>query len=548
MAKTINVRTGKRYRNGRADSHYDAIVVGSGIGGLCNAALLSLLGKKVCVLEQHYTAGGYTHAYVREGYEWDVGVHYIGEVHQPSSMKRMFDVLSQGRLQWAAMEPVYDKIVIAGKEYDFVAGRDNFIEELSKHFPDERQALEEYVALIRDMSRNTPKFFAAQAMPKWLGRLYNVVRPLLVRKEFFQTTRQVLESLTRNQELISVLTGQWGDYGQTPKHSAFLMHALIAKHYLAGGAYPVGGASEIARTIIPTIQQSGGEVFTYAEVDELLVKNNQAYGVKMANGDELYADIVISNIGMIKTMGKLYPKESREKHKVKRWLEHPSLKSSSSSYCLYAGFKGNAKELDLNTTNLWIYPSGDHDGNVEAFRKGEHNDFPLIYISFPSSKDPNWDERFPDKSTVEIVSIANVEDYQQWQGTTWQQRGDDYEAAKDALAKKMLEKLFERKPQLREALDYYELSTPLSTQFYQHNDAGEIYGLDHWVDRFKQPCLHPQTPIKNLYMTGVDVMTAGVGGGLMGGVMSTMCLLGLSKGKAVMKLFTDYQEPVDSEG
>lgn len=543
MAKKINVRTGKRYRNGRADSHYDAIVVGSGIGGLCNAALLSLLGKKVCVLEQHYTAGGYTHAYIREGYEWDVGVHYIGEVHQPSTMKRMFDVLSQGRLQWAAMEPVYDKIVIAGKEYDFVAGRENFIEELSKHFPEERPALEKYVELIRDISRKTPKFFAAQAMPKWLGGLYNMVRPLLLRREFFQTTRQVLEELTDNQELISVLTGQWGDYGQTPKYAAFLMHALIAKHYLAGGAYPVGGASEIARSIIPTIQQSGGEVFTYAEVDELLVKDNQAYGVKMANGDEILGDVVISNIGMVKTMTKLYPEASRQQHNVKQWLDKPSLNSSSSSYCLYAGFKGSAKDLGLDTTNLWIYPNGDHDGNVEAFRKGEHTDFPLIYISFPSSKDPNWDERFPDKSTVEIVSIANIEDYQQWQGTTWQQRGDDYEARKDALAKKMLEKLFERKPQLREVLDYYELSTPLSTQFYQHNDAGEIYGLDHPVERFKQSCLHPQAPIKNLYMTGVDVMTAGVGGGLMGGVMSTMCLLGLSRGKAVMKLFKEYQEP-----
>ncbi|MCV6637719.1 FAD-dependent oxidoreductase, partial [Candidatus Albibeggiatoa sp. nov. NOAA] len=101
-AKKVNVRTGKRYRTGRADEHYDVIVVGSGMGGLTTAALLSLLGKKVCVLEQHYTAGGYTHAYEREGYEWDVGVHYIGEVHKPSTMKRMFDVLSNGRLKWAA--------------------------------------------------------------------------------------------------------------------------------------------------------------------------------------------------------------------------------------------------------------------------------------------------------------------------------------------------------------------------------------------------------------------------------------------------------------
>ncbi len=111
------------------------------------------------------------------------------------------------------------------------------------------------------------------------------------------------------------------------------------------------------------------------------------------------------------------------------------------------------------------------------------------------------------------------------------------------MAEKLLERLFEQRPQLRDALEYYELSTPLSTMFYQQNVGGEIYGLNHYVDRFKQSCLHPQTPIKNFYMTGVDVMTAGIGGGLMGGVMSTMCMLGLGKGKTVMNLFKNYQQP-----
>ena len=543
MAKKVKVRTGKRYRTGRADDHYDAIVVGSGIGGLANAALLSLMGKKVCVLEQHYTAGGFTHAYDREGYEWDVGVHYIGEVHKPSSMKRIFDTLSEGRLKWHAMDPVYDKIILGDKEYDFVAGRENFVDELCKHFPDERKNIETYVALIRKISSLTPKFFAAQAMPKWMGRMYNWIRPLLVPKAFFQSTREVLEGLTSNQELISVLTGQWGDYGQTPRDAAFLMHALIAKHYLAGGAYPVGGASSIAREIIPTIQKSGGEVYTYAEVDELLVKDNTCYGVKMKNGDELYADVVFSNVGFMNTVKRLYPEASRKQHGVEKWLKQDSIQYSSASYCVYAGFKGNTEDLGLDTTNLWIYPNGDHEANVDNFRAGKTDQYPLIYVSFPSSKDPEWEERYPGKSTVEIVTIANMEDYQKWNGTTWQQRGEDYEAKKDVVAKELMEVLFQRKPQLRDALDYYEISTPLSTQFYQLNEQGEIYGLDHWVDRFKQGFLHPQTPIKNLYMTGADVMTAGVGGGLMGGVMSTMCMLGLKDGKKVMELFKNYKEP-----
>ncbi len=95
-------RVGRRYRPQRVDEHYDVIVIGSGIGGLANAALLSRLGRRVCVLEQHYTAGGFTHTYERNGYEWDVGVHYIGEGHKPySPLRRIFDGISDGQRQWA---------------------------------------------------------------------------------------------------------------------------------------------------------------------------------------------------------------------------------------------------------------------------------------------------------------------------------------------------------------------------------------------------------------------------------------------------------------
>ena len=94
--KASTLRIGHRYRPNRLASAYDAIVIGSGMGGLTNAALLSELGWSVCVLEQHYTAGGYTHSYERNGYEWDVGVHYIGDVGTKTKTRRMFDFLTDG--------------------------------------------------------------------------------------------------------------------------------------------------------------------------------------------------------------------------------------------------------------------------------------------------------------------------------------------------------------------------------------------------------------------------------------------------------------------
>src|SRR5262245_57046768 len=115
---------GRVYRRGLATGPFDAIVVGSGIGGLATAALLARAGRRVLVLERHYVAGGFTHTFRRPGYEWDVGVHYVGEVHRTRSLLRsLFDDVSEGRLQWARMADVYDRIVVGDSAYDLVAER-----------------------------------------------------------------------------------------------------------------------------------------------------------------------------------------------------------------------------------------------------------------------------------------------------------------------------------------------------------------------------------------------------------------------------------------
>ncbi len=541
----MSTRTGTRFRKKKLAEHYDVIIIGSGIGGLCSAALLSKLGKKVCVLEQHYTAGGYTHAYERAGYEWDVGVHYVGEVHKPwTTLRRIFDVITDGELKWAEMDPLYDQIFIGKNMYSFFAGREAFKDELKRSFPEESDAIDTYVEMIYEVSKKVPKFFAGQAMPKFAGEMYNKVRGKLVPDFFNKTAYEVLSQLTQSQELIGVLCGQWGDYGLPPKKISFMMHAMIAKHYINGGAYPVGGSQRIAETIIPVIQQSGGEVFTYAGVDQVLIENNKAYGVRLVKGEEITADSIVSCAGLVPTVERLLPKSIVEKHGYDKAIK--KVEVSSAHLCIYAGFKGTAEELGIPKKNLWIYPSADHDANVEAYDKDLDAPMPLIYISFPSAKDPSWSERYPNKSTVEIVTTCNTELFETWKGSTWNQRGEDYEALKQRLMDRMLAVLFEKMPQLKEHLDYVELSTPLSTQWFQWNDSGEILGLDHTVERFEQSWIHPKTKIKNFYLTGSDVVTAGVGGALMGGVMSTTAMLGLQGGK-VMELIKRGVAPVEAD-
>ncbi len=105
------LRVGYRYRAERVDGHYDAIVIGSGPGGLSTAACLSRMGKKVAVLEQHCTSGGFTHAYCRNGYEWEVGVHFLNDVADPEQFfGKLFNFLSGGRLKWSI--PGEDRICL----------------------------------------------------------------------------------------------------------------------------------------------------------------------------------------------------------------------------------------------------------------------------------------------------------------------------------------------------------------------------------------------------------------------------------------------------
>jgi all-trans-retinol 13,14-reductase len=254
----------------------------------------------------------------------------------------------------------------------------------------------------------------------------------------------------------------------------------------------------------------------------------------------LRADRVVSNAGAVNTFGRLLPDAERSKYGYDRKLKQ--VQPSSAHVCLYIGLKGTARELGIPRTNLWIYPSADHEGNVERYLKNPELDFPMLYISFPSAKDPSWEQHYPGKATVEVLTVGPYEWWQQWAGTTWNDRGADYQAKKEQLSQRLLKALYQQMPQLEGHVDFYELSTPLSTQWFQCNQRGEIYGLDHDPGRFRQDWLQATTEIKGLYLTGQDVVTAGVGGGLIAGMITSMAMLGGEAWK-LRKLLKNWQAP-----
>lgn len=510
------------YKRARITGLFDAIVIGSGIGGLGIAALLAKLAQhRVLVLERHYTIGGFTHVFTRPGYEWDVGVHYVGGVQDPtSSVSQWLQFLTEGRLHWTSLGDVYDRFLIGDNSYEFPAGRERWRDTMYRRFPRDRRAIDAYLAATSASNRWMSLYFAEKAMPRFLSALLGGVMRAPFLRWAGRTTLDVLRRLTSNDELIAVLTGQWGDYGLPPGQSSFAAHAAIAEHYFGGAGYPVGGAGRIAQAVLPIIERHGGQVVSVADVREITTSQGRATGVRMADGQEFRAPLVISDAGAVETYVQLLgdPAVRRERADVQQ------LRPSPGHVSLYVGLNVTSAEARLPTANLWVHPARDHDAAWQ--RVVNEPEAPMaLYISFPSAKDPTFESRHPGRATVEVLTFMPYHWFARWEQTRWHKRGEDYEAFKSRLRARLLEALHLHVPGARGHVAHAELSTPLSTRHFTNHPRGEAYGLGHTPARFRLRSLGPRTPVAGLYLTGADVGLCGVMGALSGAVVCASAIL-----------------------
>jgi len=526
---------GTAYKQAKLAEQWDAIVIGSGIGGLTAAVLLGVHGRKrVLVLERHYEAGGFTHTFRRPGYQWDVGLHYIGQMQDRSSdVRRAFDHVTAGKVDWNAMPEVYDRFFIAGQQFEFAAGLERFREGLKQSFPGEAGAIDRYIAAVQACNRASSLYYAEKAIPGPIASLAGGLMRAPYMRWARRTTREVLEDLTGNQELIGVLTAQWGDYGLPPAKSSFAIHATIVEHYWGGASYPAGGAGSIAAAMVPQIEEHGGSAITSAEVIGILLRGAKAVGVRMADGREFRAAQVISDAGAANTFERLLPPDLPALASLHGQLRR--LEPSTAHISLYVGLAKSDAELGLNGTNLWLYPSFDHDANVARSARDIEAPFPGVYLSFPSAKDPEFQRQHPGRSTVEAITMLPYAAFAGWEQTRWKRRGEEYEALKQRLSARLLAELERQVPQVAGNIACAELSTPVTTRHFMNYGRGEIYGYAATPERYLLRELGARTPIPGLYLTGQDAASLGVVGALFGGVVSASVVLGKNLLWAVTK-------------
>jgi len=181
-------------------SHYDAIMIGSGLGSLTTAVMLAKEGQRVLVLERHYVAGGFTHVFKRRGYEWDVGIHYIGEVQRPNSIiKKLFDYVTDSKLKWADMGDVYDRIVIGDNIYDFVKGTQQFKQRLIDYFPEEAKAIEDYVNLVFEVNKSARNFYLEKVIPPLVSKISGG----LMRKSYLKHAKRTTDNINQRRSFRS---------------------------------------------------------------------------------------------------------------------------------------------------------------------------------------------------------------------------------------------------------------------------------------------------------------------------------------------------------
>src|SRR6266542_3877977 len=319
-------QAGDRADGPREDS-YDAVVIGSGLGGVSAAALLAKHGYKTLVAEQGEGVGGLAHAFKRDDYTFDSAIRVLAEGEMVEGLLEYLGVLDECKL--LHIDHLY-RAVFPDEETIFApVGVEEFMEAHIRLFPDEEEGIRTFFGLRRQMFLETAQM-PMQLDPRQLGSAMELAPTLF--KYRTATLQQVLDEHLRDPKLKAMASALWPYMGAEPSRLSFFAYAQFIGVLVDGPYYCQGTFQSLVDAFVTALERNGGELAVRTPVTRIVVEDGRVSGVELEDGRTIRAPLVVSNADARHTFEDLIGLDQLPTSYVKRLQR---LKVSASACVLY---------------------------------------------------------------------------------------------------------------------------------------------------------------------------------------------------------------------
>lgn len=487
-----------RFHDEASRDAYDAIIVGSGLGGLTAAALLARAGRRVLVVERHDRPGGYAHAFRRRRYRFDSAVHLVGgcepvPFEEGGLLHRLLTGLGVRSLcDFARVDPCY-RVEWPGLTLDAPCGLERFIEAHVEQFPREEKGIRGFVQDCLAVRGE-----ASRAEHGASGPLPSSHFPLLLRYRR-AVLSDVLEAQVGDPAARAALAALWPYLGLPPSRVSFLYFAAMLMSYVADGAYYCRGTFQsLAESLVAALESHGGELVLRSPVRRICVDAGRVSGVILENGQRVAAPLVVSGADLRQTVEELVGAEHFPA-RFRRRLDAAT--RSPSAFVVYAATSLDLADADL-AYETFLYAGSDHEAALESGMQGAPS---WLSLTAPSLVDGSLAPA--GEHLLVLTTLVSPDAAESWS------------AAKPRLQELLLERAERRLPGLSRALGFVEAATPRTMERYTRNEAGAIYGFDVTPAQVGPGRIDNKTPLPGLFLAGHWTRP---GGGVVGVVRSGM--------------------------
>jgi phytoene dehydrogenase-like protein len=487
----------KGTRAGIGDDEFDAIIIGSGLGGLSCAAAFARQGFKPIVFEAHDRPGGYASTFKRRGgFVFDVSLHSttVGDRDGIRNLIPGFDEITD--VEFVPHRPLYRTIF---PDYDIrVPQRDvpGYTKLLEGHFPDEGAGIAGIFEDMQGLSNDINRYSAVGGkvdmsnFPTEFPHLFQC---------YNKTWGQMVDARIKDSKLKSILSSLWGYYGLPPSKLSSFYYALPTIEYLTeGGYYPVGRSQAISEALVKFIVDRGGQVVLRTPVEKILIKDHTAYGVVTKDGKEYKSRVVVSNANAHDTFRTMMDEDN---HLADYFARMDGFSVSISSFQVFLGLnKDLVGEAGLEDSEIFVETGYDIDAAYKAALDADAENCPLgvtLYDNIYEGYSPQG------KNTLNILALQGYDHWEPYEKDYKAGNKTAYNAEKERMADILIartEKLL--LPGLSDTIEVKEIGTPLTNVRYTGNYRGAMYGWDQTLDNSGRTRVEHKTPIENLYLSG----------------------------------------------